>query len=79
MSDNKNIKVYSKHNCSQCKEVKSYLNYNNIPYEEFNIEEDASAYDYVINSGYRMMPVVEFTDGTTVSGFDRLTLMQKTR
>lgn len=73
------INVYSKNNCGQCEETKKYLTMNNIPFEEFNIEEDPKAYQHVIESGYRSMPVVEFTNGEVMSGFNRLTLMKNIR
>lgn len=73
------IKVYSKNNCGQCEETKKYLTMNNIDYVEFNIEEDPEAYQHVIESGYRSMPVVEFPNGEVMSGFNRLALMKNTR
>ena len=73
------VKVYSKNNCGQCEETKKYLTMNNIPFVEFNIEEDPEAYQHVIESGFRSMPVVEFDNGKVISGFDRLSLMQNTK
>ena len=73
------VKVYSKNNCGQCEETKKYLAMNNVDYVEFNIEEDREAYQHVVESGFRSMPVVEFPNGEVMSGFNRLSLMQNTR
>lgn len=73
------VTVYSKNNCGQCEETKKYLKMNNIPFEELNIEDNKEAYNHVIESGYRSMPVVEFPNGEVMAGFNRLTLMQNTR
>lgn len=73
------VKVYSKNNCGQCEETKKFLKMNNVDYVEFNIEEDREAYQHVVESGFRAMPVVEFPNGEVMSGFNRLSLMQNTK
>lgn len=56
------VTVYTKNNCQPCKFTKRYLDTNNIPYQEFNVEEDPAAKHWVEEMGYQQVPVV-------VSGF----------
>lgn len=60
---NTKVTVYTKNNCQPCKFTKRYLESNNIPYQEFNVEEDPQALNWVTEMGYQQVPVV-------VSGFD---------
>lgn len=60
---NTKVTLYSKNNCQPCKFTKRYLEKNNIPYQEFNVEDDPQARHWVEEMGYQQVPVV-------VSGFD---------
>jgi glutaredoxin-like protein NrdH len=53
------VVVYTKHGCFGCDKTKAKLDEKNIPYTAVNVQEDATAYDYVTETlGYRQMPVV---------------------
>ena len=53
------IKVYTKHNCPQCKMLKTQLDTNNIEYQEINIDEQPEFRDYLKERGWQAAPVVE--------------------
>lgn len=55
----KNIKVYSKPNCGECKKLKMWLNAKNIEFDETDITEDKEAYDKIIEGGKSSLPVLE--------------------
>lgn len=67
------VKVYSKHNCVQCKMTTRWLDKNNVPHEVIKVDEDETAFAYVESLGYKQVPVVEYA-GSRWSGFqpDRL-------
>ncbi|MCA1027063.1 glutaredoxin family protein [Cytobacillus kochii] len=65
------LKVYTKNNCPKCEMVKNVLNSNEIEYATINVEEDASAFDYLVNTlQMRQLPVIEPEEGEIFSGFD---------
>ncbi len=70
------IKIYSTATCGYCKMLKSYLQNNNIPYEEKHVDQDpALAEELVKESGQFGVPftIIE-QDGkepVAVLGFDR--------
>ena len=57
--DYKNIYIYSKPNCPNCKKVKKFLNENNIPYIDMNIEEDYKATAKLIFENKENLPVIQ--------------------
>ena len=53
------LKVYSKEDCMQCNFTKKWLNEHGIEYEEFDVEEDEEALNYIkYDLGYQAVPVV---------------------
>lgn len=52
------VKVYSKSNCPACSRTKEFLETMHIRYEEFNIEENDSNFNEVIEMGFQQVPVV---------------------
>lgn len=56
------ITLYSKNNCAYCLQAKALLKNNDIPFEEVNIETNASARDFILSEGHRTMPQV-YRDG----------------
>ena len=52
------VTLYSKNNCVGCTATKRFMNEKGIRYVEHNIEEDVTAYDYVVGLGYQQVPVV---------------------
>ena len=63
------VTVYTKPNCVQCEATKRHLNKNGIQYDTVDITQDISAYDKLIDLGYRAAPVV-ITDGDSWAGYN---------
>jgi thioredoxin reductase (NADPH) len=61
-----NIIVYGAHWCPDCRRSKQFLGEHQIPYNWVDIEEDKKAEKYVLNKndGKRIIPTIEFADGT---------------
>ncbi|MGQ9602303.1 MAG: glutaredoxin family protein [Candidatus Bipolaricaulia bacterium] len=65
------VKVYTTPTCPWCMRVKQFLDERGIPYEEYDVSEDASrAEEMIRKSGQMGVPVIE-VDGEIVVGFDR--------
>jgi glutaredoxin len=60
--------VFSKNNCPACNQLKDKLKFQNKVFTEINIQENSAAQEFIINKGFRSMPVV-FLDGESVSVF----------
>lgn len=57
------VKVYSKYNCKNCKQVKRLLKFSGIDYVEINVEDDAEAFKYVKEElGFSQLPVIVAQD-----------------
>ena len=53
------VKVYSKYNCKNCKQVKRLLKFSGIDYVEINVEDNAEAFKYVKEElGFSNLPVI---------------------
>ena len=70
------VKIYSTTWCAYCKAEKTYLDEQNVPYSEVNVEEDQVAAEEMVKlSGQMGVPFTTVTheDGTVagVVGFDR--------
>ena len=63
-----NVKIFSRNNCIQCNMAKRFLNENNIPYEEVNIDNQPEMIDWLKEQGFQSVPVIT-SDATTVVGF----------
>jgi mycoredoxin len=63
------IVMYSTTWCGDCRRSKRWLNENNIPYTEIDIEEDAQAAAYVdqVNHGRAVVPTIIFPDGAILT------------
>ncbi len=66
------ITIFSKNDCYQCRNVKTKLDDEGIPYTEINVEEDLepraefdgkTPFDYVVSTYGRAMPVIAVDDG----------------
>ncbi|MDU5504898.1 MAG: glutaredoxin family protein [Anaerococcus vaginalis] len=66
----KKVTVYTSNTCPHCKAAKNYLKENNIDFEEKNVDEDRSAIDYLVEKGYRGVPVINI-DGEDLVGFNK--------
>jgi glutaredoxin-like protein NrdH len=63
------VTVYTKPNCVQCEATKRHLDKNGISYDTVDISQDISAYDKLIDLGYRAAPVV-ITDQDSWAGYN---------
>ncbi|MFQ6033334.1 MAG: glutaredoxin family protein [Candidatus Bipolaricaulia bacterium] len=65
------VAVYTTPGCQWCAAVKRFLEEHNIEYTEYNVADDPSkAEEMIQKSGQMGVPVVEI-DGEIVIGFDR--------
>lgn len=66
MTTNPKISVYGAYWCPDCRRAKQFLGEHQIPYNWIDIEEDAEGEAYVIqkNDGKRIIPTIEFDDGS---------------
>ena len=72
--DNKNVIVYSTTTWPWCVKVKDYLKSKNIPYTEYNVQQDTDkAMEMIEKSGQRGVPVLDI-DGNIVIGFDKASI-----
>jgi len=77
MSEEKVVKVYSTSVCPWCKKTKSFLDENNISYEDLNVAENKEARDEMIKkSGQMGVPVIDI-DNDIVIGFNQAQLKEK--
>ena len=66
MNGSTNLTIYGAHWCPDCRRSKQFLGEYQIPYNWVNIEEDKAGEQYVLekNSGRRIIPTIEFPDGS---------------
>lgn len=62
------IKVYTKNNCFPCKMTKRKLQELGVNYQEINVDEDLTALEYLMEHGFRSLPVVFNNDEPVVIG-----------
>lgn len=62
------ITVYTKNNCMPCKMTKRKLQELGVSYKEINVDEDLSALEFLMECGFRSLPVVFNNDGPIVIG-----------
>ena len=70
------ITIYTSNTCVFCKAAKQYFKENNIEYTEKNIDQDKEAVNYLIEKGYRGVPVINI-DGEDIVGFDKKVIEEK--
>lgn len=75
----KNIIVYGAHWCPDCRRSKQFLGEHQIPYKWVDIEQDEAGEKYVlkINNGKRIIPTIEFADGSILVEPSDAALAQK--
>jgi mycoredoxin len=63
------LTVYTTSWCGYCFRLKTALRANGISYDEVDIEQDATAAQFVgsVNGGNRTVPTVRFADGSTLT------------
>ncbi len=66
MSQTANITVYGAYWCPDCRRSKQFLGEHQIPYNWVDVEQDAAGEQYVLqkNNGKRIIPTIEFADGS---------------
>lgn len=65
----KNVTLFSKNGCVQCRMTKNYLIQHQIPYTEHNISEEPQFIEYLKAKGFQSVPVLEADGMETFSGF----------
>ena len=70
------VTIYTSSTCVHCKAAKNFFNENNIEYTEKNVDKDRQALDYLVEKGYRGVPVINI-DGEDMVGFNKETVSQK--
>ncbi len=66
----KKVVVYSSDSCLYCRMAKSYLEKNNVSFEEKNVGTDAQARNELAAKGYTGVPVIMVGE-TEILGFDQ--------
>ncbi|WP_256211000.1 glutaredoxin domain-containing protein, partial [Oenococcus oeni] len=64
----KEMTVYTKNNCPQCKATNRWLNEHNIDYQEINTTNDQNAINHLKRIGVERLPFV-VTDKGNLTGF----------
>jgi thioredoxin reductase (NADPH) len=79
MSKKPEITVYGAYWCPDCRRSKGFLGEHQIPYNWVDIEEDKDGESYVIekNNGKRVIPTIEFKDGSILVEPSNAELAQK--
>ena len=74
-----NITIYGAYWCPDCRRSKTFLGDRQIPYKWVNIEEDKAGEAYVLqrNEGKRIIPTIEFGDGSLLVEPSNAELAQK--
>lgn len=74
-----NLTVYGAYWCPDCRRSKTFLGDRRIPYNWVNIEEDRAGEAYVLrrNAGKRIIPTIEFPDGSILVEPTNAELAQK--
>lgn len=62
------IIVYSKNNCPSCTFTKRKLQELGVNYKEINVDDDLTALEYLMEHGFRSLPVVFKDDEPVVIG-----------
>ncbi|OGB90983.1 NrdH-redoxin [candidate division WOR-1 bacterium RIFCSPHIGHO2_01_FULL_53_15] len=70
------VKIYSTPNCPYCKQTKTFLNENNIQFEDIDVSANQlAAQEMISRSGQLGVPVVDI-DGAIIIGFDKARMKQ---
>lgn len=68
MSNINSVTVYVKNDCPQCKFATRLMDSMYIDYETINVDENEKAREFLVNEGYKMIPVT-FTKDDKWAGF----------
>ena len=69
MNQRSGITIYGAYWCPDCRRSKQFLGEHQIPYQWVDIEQDAAGEAYVLhkNHGKRIIPTIEFADGSILA------------
>lgn len=70
------VTVFTKNNCPFCDQTKAFLDTLGISYVTYNIQEDDSNFQKIIDMGYKQVPVVVTDTGESWSGHQPAKLMK---
>ena len=66
-----NIKIYTTSTCFYCKKAKAYFEEHDIEYEEYDVAENLTKRQEMLDiSGQMGIPVIDI-DGNIIIGFDK--------
>jgi glutaredoxin-like YruB-family protein len=72
-----NVKIYTSPTCPYCHMAKTYMEKNNIAYEEIDVSKnEKAALEIIKKSGHIGVPIIEI-DGSYISGFDEEEIKKK--
>lgn len=63
------ITVYTKNNCASCTFTKRKLQELGVNYQEINVDENLEALEYLMECGFRSLPVVFLDDEPIITGW----------
>ncbi|MBY0584577.1 glutaredoxin family protein [Murdochiella sp. Marseille-P8839] len=69
------VTIYTSPTCVHCKATKAFMADNNIAYTEKDVAADAEARKWMLDRGYRGVPVI-VVDGEEIIGFDQKKLSE---
>lgn len=62
------ITVYTKNNCASCSFTKRKLQELGVNYKEINVDENFEALEFLMECGFRSLPVVFNNDEPIITG-----------
>ena len=71
MNNAKTIEIFSTASCHYCQLAKQYFKSLNLPYKEYDVNQDALRRQELIKLGAMGVPVIRI-GGQVIMGFDRL-------
>jgi glutaredoxin-like protein len=79
MEDKPEITIYGAYWCPDCTRAKQFLDEHQIPYNWVNIEKEKDGEAYILkkNKGKRIIPTIEFADGSILVEPSKAELAEK--
>lgn len=72
-----NVKIYTSPTCPYCLMAKTYMEKNNIAYEEIDVSKnEKAALEIIKKSGHIGVPIIEI-NGSYIAGFDEDEIKKK--
>ena len=56
----KELVLYTKNNCANCRKAKRVLKINQVEYTEINVDDDEKALQKILDRAHSLMPVIEY-------------------